>query len=294
MISTDIKQRIVVALLEARKNFVGSDARYAVSLDINAAQYNRIKNGETDKIISDQKWIGLARRLAVNLDNAPVWKTAQTPVFQFITAQLEACQGQAISSLLCDLSDIGKTYTCEHYVRSHKNAVYIDCSQAKTKQLLIRSIAREFGLTYSGRYNDVYADLVFYLKTLSHPLIILDEVGDVRHETFLEIKSLWNATRGCCAWYMVGADGLKQRIQRSIDNKIIGFTELFSRFGKRYQCIVPENQPVERTNMLIDTASMIIAANAQAGVNKGKVLRGCMGEDTFPSLRRIYNELTLR
>jgi len=294
MISTDIKQRIVTALADARRNFDGSDARFAISLDINAAQYNRIKNGELDKILSDQKWIGLARRMAISIDNAPVWKTAETPVFQFINAQLEDCQEQGISSLFCDLSDIGKTYACECYVRTHRNAVYIDCSQAKTKQLLIRAIAREFGLTYSGRYNDVYSELVFYLKTLTRPLIILDEVGDVRHETFLEIKSLWNATRGCCAWYMVGADGLKQRMQRSIDNKIIGFTELFSRFGKRYQCIVAEDKPVERSEMLIITATMIIKANAEAGVNTGKVLRGCMGEDKFPSLRRIYNELTLR
>ena len=44
----------------------------------------------------------------------------------------------------------------------NKNVVYIDCSQVKTKQKLIRKIAQEFGITYTGRYAEVYEDLVYY------------------------------------------------------------------------------------------------------------------------------------
>lgn len=105
------------------------------------------------------------------------------------------------------MPNIGKTFTAKAYVKQHKHAVYVDCSQVKTKLKLIRYIAKEFGVTSNGRYSDVYEDLVAYLRTIDTPLVILDEAGDLQYEAFLELKALWNATERCCAWYMMGADG---------------------------------------------------------------------------------------
>ncbi|KAA6312859.1 hypothetical protein EZS27_036275, partial [termite gut metagenome] len=99
--------------------------------------------------------------------------------------------------------------------------------------------AKEFGVGCTGRYADVYEDLSYYLKTLPTPMIILDEAGDLDYAAFLEIKALWNATEMCCGFYMMGADGLKEKIRRSIAGKKVGYTELFSRFGKRYGKAVP-------------------------------------------------------
>ena len=285
-----MKKKVLAAMAAARENFAGSDAKFAVSLGINSAQYSRIKNGETERVLSDQNWISLARHLGVNLNDAPEWKTAATPVFQFITAQLEMCQKNSMSAMLCDLSDIGKTYTAQHYAKTHRNAVYVDCSQVKSKTRLIRTIAKSFGVGSTGRFTDVYEDLVYYLKTLPDPLVILDEAGDLYYEAFLEIKAMWNATDGVCGWYMMGADGLKAKIQRAIENKRVGYTELFSRFGKRYGTVIPI-EASERLQVTQATAMMIIKANCKEGTDTGAVLRRTLGEDGMPSLRRIYKEL---
>ena len=288
--TTEMKQKVLAALAAARTNFAGSDAKFAVSLGINSAQYSRIKNGETERVLSDQNWISLARHLGVNLSDAPEWRTAQTPVFQFITAQLEMCQRNSMSAMLCDLSDIGKTYTAQHYAKTHRNAVYVDCSQVKSKTRLVRTIAKSFGVGSTGRFTDVYEDLVYYLKTLPDPLVILDEAGDLYYEAFLEIKAMWNATDGVCGWYMMGADGLKAKIQRAIDNKKVGYTELFSRFGKRYGTVIPM-EAEERRKVTQATALMIIKANCKEGIDTSAVLRRTLGDDGMPSLRRIYKEL---
>ena len=285
------KQKVLAAMSVARQNFAGSDAKFAMSLGINSAQYSRIKNGETERVISDQSWISLARQLGVNLSSRAEWKTANTPVFQFITAQLEACQNNSMSALLCDRADIGKTYTAQHYARNHQNAVYIDCSQVKTKTALIRKIAKSFGVGSTGTYSNVYEDLVYYLKVLPTPLIILDEAGDLQYDAFLEIKALWNATDMCCGYYMMGADGLKAKIQRSIDNKKVGYTEIFSRFGRRYGTVIPL-EAQEREKMTQQCAAMIIKANCTDGTDIHQVLRRTMGDDNMPSLRRIYKELS--
>jgi len=290
MITLEFKKRILEALKERRTAFGGSDTRLATSLGISAAQFSRIMKGETEKVLSDANWVTIARKLDVNLTNAPDWKAVNTPVFQFITAQLETCQKESLSALLCDLSDIGKTFTAQHYVKTHKNAIYVDCSQVKSKQKLIRYIAKEFGVGSTGKYSDVYEDLVFYLKTLPNPLIILDEAGDLQYDAFLEIKALWNATEMTCGYYMMGADGLKEKIRRSIDCKKVGYTEVFSRFGKRFGQVIPAGKDESR-NFMNQTAAMIIKANAPDNVDVPKLLKSTLGEDGLPSLRRIYKEI---
>lgn len=289
MITTELKKRIIEEMARDRMNFAGSDAKYAVSLGINNAQYSRIKNGETERVLSDANWITIARKLDVKLTDRMEWKVANTPVYQFVTAQLEVCQRDSMSAMICDLSDIGKTFTAKHYARSHKNVAYIDCSQVKTKQKLIRQIAKEFGVGTSGKYADVYEDLVFYLKTLPTPLIILDEAGDLQYEAFLEVKALWNATEMACGYYMMGADGLREKMRRAINNRKVGYTELFSRFGKRFGKAIPDGD--EGKKILQATALMIIKANTPDGANVNKILRETLGEDSVPSLRRIYKEL---
>jgi hypothetical protein len=294
MITKEIKQKILAALEVSRGNFTGSDSKFAVSLGISASQYSRTKNGELDRVISDAQWISIARKIGVNLNETADWKTANTPVFQFVTAQLKACQDDSLSALLCDMADIGKTYSAKHYAANNKGVVYVDCSQVKSKQRLIRHIAKSFGVGSTGRYSDVYEDLVFYLKTLPTPLIILDEAGDLDYTAFLELKALWNAVENACGFYMMGADGLEAKINRSISVKKVGYTEMFSRFGKRYGKVVPAGKE-EKEKMLQASAAMIIKANAEArgvSVDVNKVLRKTMGEDNVPSLRRIYKELT--
>ena len=297
MITKELRQKIIAAMAEARPMWGGSDAKFAKSLGISGSQYSRVKNGDLEQVLSDTAWIAIARQLEVNLGNAPEWKTARTPVYEFISAQLEVCQSEALSALLCDLSDIGKTWTAKVYAKTHRNVAYIDCSLAKGKTLLIRQIARAFGLDYTGKLGDVEANTIYYLKTLESPLIILDEAGDLHYEAWLEIKALWNATEGACGWYMMGADGLKAKIQRSIDCKKVGYTEIFSRFGKRYGKVVEDGEAGRE--MMKQTAAMIAKANcvpaegnkADASGEAMRVVRKTMGDDGMPSLRRIYKEL---
>ena len=283
-ISKEIKEKVVEAMKERRPHYA-SDAKFAVALGISSSQYSRVMRGDWERVLSDSNWISIARKLEVTLNALPEWKTAKTPVYEFVTGQLQFCQDNGSSRMLCDVADIGKTYTARCYVRSHTNAVYIDCSQVKTKQRLIRQIAREFGVGSVGTYNDVYADLVFYLRSLPRPLVILDEAGDLDDAAFLELKALWNATERCCGWYMMGADGLKEKIRRSIEYKKVGYEEIFSRYGSRYQRATPESEQETKEFKRLH-AALIAKANAGDGVNIQQLIAQC---DCSP--RRIYDEL---
>lgn len=284
MITTDIKNKIIDAIKANRATYP-SDAKHAASLGITTSVYSAVKNGQTVRVLSDANWISIARKLGVSLRGEIEWKVAKTPTFQYITGQLEMCQESSISGILCDLPNIGKTFTARHYIKTHSNAVYIDCSQVKTKLKLVRKIAGEFGVDSKGRYADVYEDLVFYLRSIENPLIILDEAGDLQYEAFLELKALWNATERCCAWYMMGADGLKEKINRSIECKKVGYTEMLSRYGDRYSKVTPD-EGKEREKFLLAQAQIVAKLNAPDGADFAAIARKSGG-----GLRRVYTEI---
>lgn len=119
MIQQSIIQKIVEAIEAERALFAGSDNQFAKKLGISNSQYSNIKNGKTDRQLAESKWIRLARELGVQFGNLPAWKTANTRVFQMLSAQLEHCQRTSTSALLCDLSDIGKSYTAQYYCNPH-------------------------------------------------------------------------------------------------------------------------------------------------------------------------------
>ncbi len=242
MINTAFKQNIVQAVKLHRKNYP-SDAKHANALGINKSQYSRVFNsGELENVLDNAKWISIARKLDVQSREGIAWVTVRTETYDYIYTQLQICQTRSISLILCDIAGIGKTHTAKQYAKENRNAVYIDCSQVKSKQKLIRKIAGEFGVNHTGRYADVYEDLVFYIKQLESPLVILDEAGDLDYPAFLELKALWNATEYACGWYMMGADGLKEKVNRHKNLNKVGYTEIFDRYGNDFKKVSPEGK----------------------------------------------------
>lgn len=241
MITTEFKQKVVQAILSDRNNYPSAN-KQAVTLGISAAQLSRIGKGDLEQVLGDAKWLSIGRRLDVKMGKQLLWQAAKTDTFVFVYEQLTHCQTNAVSGMLCDKADIGKTFTAKTYCKEHKHAVYIDCSQVKSRQKLIRKIAQEFGVHHTGKYADVYADLVYYLQSIATPLVVLDEAGDLDYPAFLELKALWNATEGSCAWYMMGADGLKAKIESNRGRMKVGYEEIFSRFGSNYQRVSPDGK----------------------------------------------------
>ena len=284
MITPEIKQKIAEAIRE-RASMYPSSAKYATKLGINKSVLSRILNGETEKVLDNARWVTIARLLDVNIGGQSNWVVAETPVYIYVTEQLTACQRHSISGLLCDRADIGKSFAAKQYVRNHANAIYLDCSQVKCKTKLIRAIAKEFGLDCRGRYADVYADLVFYLKGISNPLVVLDEAGDLEYTAFLELKGLWNATEYTCGWYMMGANALRHKIDTMIERKRVGYEEIFSRYGQRYQRITPESSQEYKDFALAQVALVAKANGSTLPPTK-------MFAATGGSLRRVHTELT--
>jgi hypothetical protein len=260
------REKIIEALLNYRKNqFDGTDSQFAKIFDINASAFNRLKKGERERIIRDDKLVTIGRKLEVHWRDAAPWKIVETEVYQYITEQLKYCKQNSIARIYCDLADVGKTTAAKAFMLREKNVFYLDCSKVKARTQFVRALARVVGVNDKGSIAGVIADTVYMIQCIDRPLVILDEAGDLHYEAWLEIKAFWNALEGYCGWYMMGADGLRVKIENNVRNKKVGYAEIFRRFGSEFMCIANKKDKVNKKIWYYSQAEIIAHANLPQG-----------------------------
>jgi hypothetical protein len=292
-ITTEYKQKVVVALLEQRKNFDGTDSSFAKQWGLNSAIYSRIKNGEIERVVDNSRWITIGRELDVSL-NERKWKMAKTAVYDMIEEDVVFCQEFSKSKMCVDDCGIGKSFSAKYLSRNLKNCFYVDASQAKTKQQFIRLLAKTIGIDF-GKYYEMKANIKHYLKMLPHPVVIIDEAGDLEYNAFLELKEFWNATEGVCGWYLIGADGLREKISRGINSKKVGFRELFSRYSEKYTSPVPHGV-AEREAFYAQLITDVLSVNMKDKSKLNQIVKRCLTKDengNIGGLRRAESLLII-
>lgn len=291
---TELKKKVVEALMVRRQNYDGNDAQFAKQWEINSTVFSRLKGGEIDGLLRESQWVNIARELDVSL-NARTWTVAKTDVFVTISQDIKHCQRYAKSLMCVDDCGIGKTFTAKYLSATLKNCFYVDGSQAKEKTSFIRLLAKTIGVDDKDKLVRVKANIKYALKMLPNPIVIIDEVGDLSHNTFLELKEFWNATVNACGWYLMGADGLRDKIERGIGNKKVGYAEIFSRFGERYTSPVPSDRK-EKIAFYKKLITDVLTANMQDKSRLNEIVRRCLTTDEtgqIGGLRRAEDLLIL-
>ena len=293
-LTNDFKQKVLDELMQVRNNFTGSDNAFSTQWNINKSVLSRLKHGEIEGLLKDSQWLNIGRILNVNLCERK-WNTARTDVFTTIEQDIAFCRENSKARICVDDCGIGKTYTAKYLARTLTNCFYVDASQCKSKQLFIRTIAQTIGVETKGRLADVKENIKYYIKMLPQPIIIIDEAGDLSYEAFLELKEFWNATENACGWYMMGADGLRNKIERGINCKKVGYSEIFSRYSEKYTRVVPVNTH-ERQGFYKKLITDVLSVNCEDNELIQKTVARCLGNDThgvIGGLRRAESLLLL-
>jgi hypothetical protein len=293
-LSKEFKNNVITALLEQRKNYDGSDNAFSKQWSMNNAVYSRLKSGEREGLLKDSQWLNLGRELGISM-NERKWNMARTDVFTVIEEDVMFCQNYAKGKMYVDDCGIGKTFSAKYLSRTLKNCFYVDGSQAKTKQLFIRLIAKTIGVDDRSKYSEVKANIKYYLKLLPNPMVIIDEAGDLEYTAFLELKELWNATEGACGWYLIGAEGLRAKIEKGMNNKKVGFKEMFSRYSEKYSSVVPRDRQ-ERIGFYRKLITDVLSVNMSNKDSLGTIVKRCLTTDEsghIGGLRRAESLLIL-
>ncbi|MBT0527098.1 ATP-binding protein [Riemerella anatipestifer] len=291
-ISKELKEAIVEAMLKDRERYGGSGTAYAKTLNIHGTVFSRLKKGEREHLLSPSQWLNIGRKLQVKLGEN-TWKAVETDVYLELQDDFRFCQENAKSLILVDDCGIGKTYCAKILVSKMKNAFYVDASQYKSKRLFIKALARELGSGTTGTYSEILENLKYYINALGKVFICIDEAGDLDYAAFLELKGLVNGTTGRCGWYMIGADGLRAKIKRGINNEKVGYREIFDRFSAEFRGITPDDK-VQKMDFYDKLLRDVAVANLQDKSNVNAIVKQCFTkkDDKVKSLR--YLETLIR
>lgn len=284
---TAMRPRVIEALLNQRTKFDGTDSAFAKQFGINSSIFSRIKNGDSaDGLLKDAQWLNIARELDVPL-NERKWNMARTAVFNMIEEDVLFCQMHAKSFMLVDDCGIGKTYSAKYLSRTLRNCFYVDARQTPTKNEFIRALARAIGVDEQGRLVTVRANIKYALKLLPNPCVIVDEAGALDDKAAMLLIEFWNATEKACGWYLMGADGLRAKVERNIENKKVGWAELFSRFNERYNSVVPTGN-TERVAFYRQLITDVLNVNMTDKSKLPLIVNKCLSNDSkrISGLRR--------
>ena len=277
-VSAEFKNAVLSALTDVRTNYTGTDTGFAKKYGINPSVYNQIKKGIIEKKLSAPKWLELGRKLKVSLSKRK-WNMARTDVFNKIEGHVMFCKEFSKSRMLVDECAIGKTYSALYLERNIENCFYVDGSQCKTKNEFLRALAKSVGAEWQDSLFNVRESIKYILTELPKPVIIVDEAGDLEHGAFLALKEIWNATDGFCGWYLMGADGLRTKINRGKNKtKKEGYKELFSRFSSKYSSIIPTNR-LDKVDYYKKLITTVLAANVSDDKIINKIVKQCLASD---------------
>lgn len=276
-ITPEFKENVIAALLDHRNNYDGSDAAFAKKMGINSSVFSRIKSGEKDSLLNNAQWLNIGRELDVSA-KPKKWVFVRTEVYTSIEEEVLFCKEHSKAMMFVDDCDIGKTVAGKHLSRTLKNCFYVDCTQAKTKQLFIRLIAKTIGIESEGKYATVKANIKYYLKLLPNPILYIDEWGDLEYAAFLELKELWNATEGVCGWYLTGAEGARHKLENGITAKKVGYREIFRRFNNKFSSVVPVNRS-EKIDFYRKLITDVVSANISDKRKLNEIVKSCLTMD---------------
>lgn len=220
-----------------------SDRKFAISIGFSGSDISNLRNEswrKNQQLIGASKWLRLAQKAKFNRGCEATVEIVQTETLKKIQERLHVCQQTSSCDLLCDSAGIGKSTACEDYQRRNPNVMYINCSSAGKLNSFKRAFAMVVGVPTTGRINDCFETAIIAVKMMHKPLLILDEGGDLEDKALIALKQIYNETEDVLGIFLVGAGGLKKRLEsgRSIDKP--GFDEVFSRFGKEFRRITPD------------------------------------------------------
>lgn len=288
------KEKVIKAIQAAFENYGGTQTAFARVLDIHHTVLSQLlkgkyTNNKGGNLLDNGSWIRIGRKLNVALKETK-WKFVRTSVYNEIEDNIKFCKTHSKGMILVDDCGIGKTVAGKRVASQLKNAFYIDCSQCKSKKLLIKSMARAVGIDDKGKIDDINADTKYFINTLELPVFILDEVGDLEHSAFLELKAYMNATVGGCGWYFMGAEGLKSKMDRGVENNKVGFAEIFSRLSDEYVTLVPKGTS-ERQEFYVDLIGTVASAQIDDPAVVRRLINQCLNKKS--TLRKLETLITL-
>lgn len=242
-----------MTLIEHNKQVISKEvARLASKTSQNRVAYNAgVSNATISKVvrgdwseISAEMW----RRLQINLRIDLNWNHARTKNFLGIHELCRTAQKNSLSLAIAEDAGRGKSQAYTIYERENDYVVYIECKNYWSKKQYIETLLSAVGMSTKGTTSELIDRFIKYMKGLYRPLIIIDQFDKLKDSQIDLFMDFYNDLSHNCGFVLSGVKALEKRILNGVNKNKIGFSEIYSRVGRKFIHLNPVN--IEEVRMI--------------------------------------------
>lgn len=220
-----------ITIVEALKSLSNahSQNKLAKMAGVSSATISQMINGKWD-LIADEMW----RKVHSNLRMDLSWNTAATANFSILSELLGGVQMRSLSIAISNDAGTGKSHAYKAYALNFVNVIYIECKNYWSKKSYARNLLTACGLNDSGTTEELIERFIRHLKTLQKPIVILDQADKLKDNQMDLFMDFYNELESSCGFVLSGVPALEKRIKRGVQHDKIGYSELWSRVGRKF------------------------------------------------------------
>ena len=211
---------------------IGSQNKAANTLKaVSSAIISQVLNDNWENI-SDDMWRSIAAQTGFE---GRLWVTVETRGFKRMYSLLSDAQENSEVFAITGDAGCGKSEAITSYTKSNRHVYTLTCSEFWNRKFFLQVLLKTMGRDPSGfTVAEMMEDVIFFLKRDSRPLLILDEFDKLTDQVLYFFISIYNALEGRCGIVISSTGYLERRMTRGLRSSRKGYSEIYSRFGRRF------------------------------------------------------------
>lgn len=255
----DQQKNEIKGLLKEYCDLYSSQAKAAASLrGVSEATIINIRTGKWDSI-SDDMWRNVGKQVGYSKKGR--WNFVDTIAAKSLIHYFNDAKEYSNTLSIIAPSGSGKSFVADYYEGTNENVFHVTCAEYFNRKVFLQKLLATMGKENTGYNVAEMMDLIVdMLMKMESPLIILNEVDKLPDPVLYFFITIYNQLEDKCGIVMLATNHFTKRIERGIRINKKGYSEIFSRMGRRFLGLkgVSEEEVTEicRANGLKDASEI--------------------------------------
>lgn len=215
--------------------------------------------------ISDDLWRSIDRQTGGNTDGWLFAETSQTKLLHGLYD--DARKHHNVYAIVADAGS-GKSKSAKMYAAD--NVFVVACNEYFNRRSFLQELLKSMGRDGSGaNVAEMMQIIINHVLRCENPLIILDEADKLSDQVLYFFITLYNTLEDRCGIVLMATGNLEKRIERGLRLGKRGYSEIYSRIGRKFISIKPvgrkDVEPVCRANGVSDADVITAIFNESEG-----------------------------
>lgn len=199
--------------------------------DVSSATISQILSDKWE-LISDNMWNNVAKQIGFTQNE---WNLVETVDYRMMTNLLADAQQNNNVYAVVGAAGTGKTASIKAFRQNNKQTYVLSCNEFWNRKYFLGELLNAMGRDESGlTVAEMMYEVVSNLKKQKAPLIIMDEADKLSDQVLYFFITLYNQLEDQCGIVLCATNHLEKRIKRGLKLNKKGYSEIYSRMGKRF------------------------------------------------------------